>query len=56
VRGAEVDPAGSGVQDTPRQRGDLPGRTGEREPVEYLIRDQGTRLIVVAGCDQVIMG
>ena len=53
VRGAEVDPAGPGVQDPLRQRGDVLRRAGEREPVEHLVRDQRARGRVVAGRDQV---
>jgi hypothetical protein len=48
---AEVDPAGSGIQDTLRQRGYVLGRAGEREPVQHLIRDMGTGCFVVAGRD-----
>src|SRR5258708_37875994 len=39
---AEVDPVGSGIQDALCQRGYILGRAGEREPVQYLIRDKST--------------
>jgi hypothetical protein len=52
VRGAEVDPAGPGLQDPRRQRGHVLRRAREREPVQHLVRDQDARRLVLARADQ----
>jgi hypothetical protein len=54
VRGAELDAGGTGLEQRFNLRGDLVGRSGEREAVEHRVGDQPARPLVVSGADQAL--